>query len=205
MGITAYIPVHPEQESSMISKGEFVYRGDHLICSQGKRLTRVKSPNREGVHYFVARQIDCQVCPVQQECLPRTQKRRYVSVTKHYPAFLKAQERNRTEAYRREHKRRQLVAEGTFASLDRLSRARSRLRRLWKVDCEGYMAGLAHNVLKAIRRLRDGAGPTRPLKPRAVDPVPPVAPKEYGIPAYPVNPSGTTTTAESLVTVTVAL
>ena len=64
--------------------------------------------------------------------------------------FLKAQERNRPEVYQREHKSRQWVAEGTFVSLDRLSWARSRPRRLW--NCEGYMASLAHNGLKAMLR-----------------------------------------------------
>ena len=72
------------------------------------------------------------------------------------------------------------------------------------VDCEGYMAGLAHNVLKAVRRLRQGTGPPGPLKPRSVDPVPPVGPKESGIPAYPVQPNGISTTAGSLLKVAAA-
>ena len=72
---------------------------------------------------------------------------------------LRAKERDRTAAYRRERRRRQAIAERTFASLDRLSWARSRLRGLWKVDCEGYMAALAHNVLKLVRKLSHGASP----------------------------------------------
>ncbi len=39
-GITAYIPIHPNQESSMVSKEDFIYMGDHLICPQGKLLRR---------------------------------------------------------------------------------------------------------------------------------------------------------------------
>ena len=39
-GITAYIPIYPNQESSMVAKGDFIYRGDHLICPQGKVLRR---------------------------------------------------------------------------------------------------------------------------------------------------------------------
>ena len=49
--------------------------------------------------------------------------------------------------------RRRTIVEGIFASLDRLGWAKSRLRGLWKVDCEGFMASIAHNVLKAVRRL----------------------------------------------------
>ena len=56
--------------------------------------------------------------------------------------------------------RRQTIIEGIFASLDRLGWAKSRLRGLWEVDCEGFMASIAHNVLKAIRRLAQGAQPT---------------------------------------------
>ena len=64
-----------------------------------------------------------------------------------------SRERNQTSEYRRERVRRQTIAEGIFASLDRLGWARSRLRGIWKFDCEGYMASFAHNVLKAVRKL----------------------------------------------------
>ena len=203
--ITAYIPIHPIQETNMVSKGDFIYHGDHLICPRGKLLRRSAFMRRDRAYRYVAHQEDCQACPVKAQCLPPNQKRRYVALSMHHPLLLRARERNKTEAYRRERRRRQTIAEGTFASLDRLSWARSRLRGLWKVDCEGYMAGLAHNVLNAVRRLRQGMGPPGPLKPRSVDPVPPVGPKESGIPAYPVQPNGISTTAGSLQKVAAAL
>ena len=56
-----------------------------------------------------------------------------------YPLFLEAKNRNEGEDFRREMRRRQTIAEGVFASQDRLGWARSRLRGLWKVDCEGYI------------------------------------------------------------------
>ena len=87
----------------------------------------------------------------------------------YYPEFLQAGERNRSEDYRREMNRRKTVAEGTFASLDRLGWARSRLRGLAKVDCEGFMAAIAHNVLKLVRRLSRGVGPPAPALPTATD------------------------------------
>ena len=67
--------------------------------------------------------------------------------------YLRAKERNCSDEYRQELRRRQTISEGTFASLDRLGWARTRLRGLWKVDCEGYVAALAHNVKKLVRRL----------------------------------------------------
>ena len=156
----AYIPIHPIQETNMVPKGGFEYRGDHLICPQGKTLRRGAFHNRDRIFQYVARQKDCQACPVRTRCLPANQKRRYVALSMYYPLFLAAQARNQTAAFRREQNRRRTVAEGTFASLDRLGREKSRLRGLWKVDCEGYMAGLAHNVLKAVRKMRRwGVGP----------------------------------------------
>ena len=88
----------------------------------------------------------------------------------YHPLLLQAQELKKTPEYRRERKRRQSIAEGTFASLDRLGWSRSRLRGLWKVDCEGYMAALAHNVLKLVRTLSRGVGPPGPALPAAAEP-----------------------------------
>ena len=39
LGITAYIPIHPNQEDTMVAKGGFAYDGDHLICPEGKTLS----------------------------------------------------------------------------------------------------------------------------------------------------------------------
>ncbi|MCE2502263.1 MAG: transposase [Dehalococcoidia bacterium] len=99
------------------------------------------------------------------DCLPPRSQRRYVSLIRYYPMTLLARERNRTSEYRRERVRRQTIAEGTFASLDRLGWARTRLRGLWKVNCEGYLASFAHNVLKMVRKLGRGVGPPGPVAP----------------------------------------
>ena len=76
----------------------------------------------------------------------------------YHSVYLRARARNRTAEYRRERRRRQTIAEGTIASLDRLGWDQSRLRGLWKVDCEGYMAALAHHVLKMVRKLGMASG-----------------------------------------------
>ena len=163
--ITAYIPIHPRQETSMVSTGDFTWHVDHLICPQGKILRRGTFHKRSCTYEYVARQKDCQACPIKDNCLPTKQKRRFFSLTIYHPVYLRARERNRTPAYRRERRRRMAVAEGIFASLGRLSWARSRLRSLGKVDREGYMAAFAHNVLKLVRRLAKGVGPPCPGAP----------------------------------------
>ena len=128
--ITAYIPIHPKQETSMVDSGDFVYRGDHRICPHGNTLRRGSYHKRQRSYQYVARQKDCQACPIKDTCLPPGQKRRYFGVTIYHPEYSRARERerNRTAAYRREIIRRKTIVEGTFASLDRLGWGKSRLR-----------------------------------------------------------------------------
>ena len=38
--ITAYIRIHPKQQTSMVASGAVTCHGDHLICTQGKTLCR---------------------------------------------------------------------------------------------------------------------------------------------------------------------
>ena len=83
--IRAYIPIHPNQEGSMVSKGDFIYRGDHLICPQGKELRRSALQRRERAYQYVAHQKDCQACPAKAQCLPANQKRRYVALSMYHP------------------------------------------------------------------------------------------------------------------------
>ena len=142
----------------MVASGDFVHHGDHLICPQGKILRRDAHHKRQRAYLYVARQKDCQACPIKETCLPPGQKRRFFNVTIYLSVYSRARERNRTAQYQRERFRRRTIAEGAFASLDRLEWDKSRLRGLWKVDCEGSMAFLAHNPLKMARRLGRGAG-----------------------------------------------
>ena len=159
MGITAYIPFHPNLATNMIATGGFEYRGDHLVCPEGKILRKSAFLRKDLTYQYVARQQDCQSCPIKAKCLPVHQKRRYVALSIFYSLFLEAKERNEGETFRSEMRRRRTIAEGVFASQDRLGWARSRLRGLRKVDCEGYVSALAHNLKKAVRRMGDFLGP----------------------------------------------
>ena len=159
LGVTACIPIHPRQESNMVARGGFENRGDHVVCPEGKVLKRAGYHRRNASYQYVASPKACQACPVQEHCLPPGQNRRYLGLTIYYPLHLEAQERNQTPSYRREMARRRTIVEGILASLDQLGWAKSRLRGLWKVDYEGFMASIAHNVLKAVRRLGSSTGP----------------------------------------------
>jgi hypothetical protein len=160
-GIEAYIPIHPNHSLGLVTQGEFIYKGDHLVCSQGNILKRGAFLKDQLAYEYVARQQDCQACPVKDRCLPPGRKWRLVKVNAHHDVYLRARKRNESAKYQEEMRRRR-TAEGTFASFDRLGWKRCKLRRLWKVDCEGYLASLAHNVLKAVRRLAGPVGPARP-------------------------------------------
>jgi transposase len=153
-GIVNYIPFHPTHEQSMLARDEFSFRDDHLLCPEGKRLGIGGYLARDQRYQYVAHQSDCQACPRKGSCLPPGQKRRFVSLTIYHKFALQARERNQSPEYQEHMRKRRTAAEGTFASLDRLGWATCKLRGLWKVDCEGFISALAHNVLKAIRKLR---------------------------------------------------
>ena len=130
LGIRAYIPIHPNQESSMVTKGDFGFRGDHLVCSEGKRLSRGTLVRKDRQYLYVARQKDCQKCPGSAECLPGGQKRRYISLSMFYPLFLEAREWNKSSTFRREMMIRQTTAEVC-----------SHRRTVWvgqEADCAGF-------------------------------------------------------------------
>jgi len=72
----------------------------------------------------------------------------------YYAEFERARGVNKTLAYSEAIRKRQSIIEGVFAYQDRLGWARCKLRGLWKVDYEGFLASLTHNILKALRKLR---------------------------------------------------
>ena len=129
VGITAYIPIHPNQKNSVVAQRGFTYHGDHLVCPEGKVLRRRAFHSRDRSYQYVAHQKDCQKCPV-EFC---KQKRRFVALTMYQPVYLRAKERNESEAYKQEMASRRSTVEGVFASQDRLGWERCKLRGLWKV------------------------------------------------------------------------
>ena len=83
-----------------------------------------------------------------------SEKRHCIKMNTYYPEFQRAAELNNSLAYVEEIRKRKAIIEGVFAYQDRLGWARCKLRGLWKVDCEGFLASLAHNILKAVRKLK---------------------------------------------------
>ncbi len=155
-GTTPYIPLHPNQETvgtAALATDEFGYHGDHLTCRQGKVLKPDFPDAKETIHY-VALQSDCQACPIRVECLAAKETRKHVSVSRYELEFRRARNLNQTVASCRQMRRRKTVVEGVFARLDRLDWDRARLRGIEKVDCQATIAALAHNILKALTKVR---------------------------------------------------
>jgi len=79
-------------------------------------------------------------------------------VSPYYPEIQQAVELNETQDYAEQIRKRKTIIEGIFACQDRLGWSRCKLRGMWKVDCEGFLAALAHNILKLVRKLKAGLG-----------------------------------------------
>ena len=43
--VTAYVPIHPKQETSMMASGDFVRHGDHLVCPKARLCVGVRTTN----------------------------------------------------------------------------------------------------------------------------------------------------------------
>ena len=76
--ITACIPSHIRHETSMVSTGEFVHHGDHMVCPKGKIL-RVGAVSTSGAAPAAMRRVTKTVRPARQENPPSTKAETSVS------------------------------------------------------------------------------------------------------------------------------
>lgn len=155
--ITPYIPLACSQEitgSEQLAERGFTFRGDHVVCREGKILAWAGYADDETGLQFVARQADCRACPLRTNCLAPKETRKHVRVSRYAYTSRRAARLNATVQYQREIRRRKTTAEGVFAHFDRLAWDRARLRGRDKVDCQGSVAAIAHNILKAMTKVR---------------------------------------------------
>jgi transposase len=159
-GITLYAPLKETQEataSTLLATGAFQFHGDRLTCQADQVLYPTGFPTADGFQTFVAPPGACAICPLREACLPPKQDRRQVRLSRDQSEFQRAQRLNETVGYHREMRRRKTVIEGVFARLDRLGWDKARLRGRDKVDCQGSIAAIAHNILKALTKVRFGS------------------------------------------------
>src|SRR5262245_58777006 len=92
--------------------------------------------------------------PGPRELLGPKKTRKHVRVSRYAYTLRRAARLNATVQYQREIRRRKTAAEGVFAHCDGLAWDRARFRGREIVDCQGSIAALAHNVLKALTKRR---------------------------------------------------
>ena len=156
-GITPYIPLNPNQQeaaNTALSTDGFTYHGDHVVCPDGKTLKRAGVQDKDASLQYVALQADCQACSRMATCLTDKEKRKHVKVSRYEYEFRRARILNETVAYQREMRRRRTIIEGIFARLDNLAWGKARFRGVEKLNCQGYIAALANNILKALKKVR---------------------------------------------------
>ncbi len=156
--IAAYIPFSPIQKRGIASRRDFEYHEEYLICPEGKKLKRGRFYPQDNTFKYGASQKDCRACRRKEACLWQGENRHRIRVSMYYPEIQRAVKLNETQAYREEIRKRKTIIEGVFACQDRLGWSRCKLRGVWKVDCEGFLASLAHNILKALRKLKARVG-----------------------------------------------
>jgi transposase len=156
--IIAYIPFSSVQKRGITSRQDFEYYEEYLICPEGKKLKRGRFYPQDNTFKYGASQKNCRACPRKETCLWPSERRHRIRVSAYYPEIQRAAELNKTPAYGEEIKKRKTIIEGVFACQDRLGWSRCKLRGLWKVDCEGFLAALAHNILKLVRKLKARLG-----------------------------------------------
>jgi hypothetical protein len=154
--ITAYIPFSPHQKRGLDLRRDFEYHEEYLIYPEGKKLKRGRFYPQNSIFKYGASQKDCQACPRKATCLWPGEKRQRIQVSVYYSEIQRAVELNKTQTYGEEIRKRKTIIEGVFACQDRLGWSRCKLRGVWKVDCEGFLAALAHNILKLVRKLKAG-------------------------------------------------
>ena len=126
---------------------------DTFRCPTDKRLPLVRKHQREGrVEYsYRASATDCQSCPFQDQCCPKTSPRSVVRI-KHSPAVQAFREKMATEEAKQLYRTRAQIAEFPHAWVkEKLGLRQFRLRGRPKVRAEALWVCLTYNIQQWLR------------------------------------------------------
>ena len=143
--------VSPEYETS---KFVFDEESNAYVCPQGKLLRYNAKYEREGkMHYrYQASKQDCQSCPAQDQCCPRTRRGRSIELREPLPGIDEFRKKMQTDEAKAIYKTRAQVAE--FPNLWFKAKLRLRqfsVRGLEKVRTESLWAAFTYNIQQWIR------------------------------------------------------
>jgi transposase len=153
--IEAFIPLPQEPKSEIIPNSQFKLQGGMLICPQGKTLKFVgmRQKNQSIQFRYRSHPQDCCDCPLKKKCIKGKRGYRTVGISLYKEQMDKAKRINQTPAFKQAMKRRKTVIEGVIAHLRNLS-LKIRLWGLEKVNIQGILSALAHNLLKAVKKMK---------------------------------------------------
>ena len=153
--IQPYIPVidRRHQTHRRFTRDQFQYDPVENVfrCPQGQAL-RYRGMDRQAQgHLYQTAESQCRGCPVKKRCTGGSTRRIFVHW--HEPARQTARELAQTPAYACSKRERNKI-EALFSELKlRVGLRRVRLRRLWNVSEQFYLAATAQNLKRLVRFL----------------------------------------------------
>jgi len=153
--IQPHIPVidRRHQTQRRFTRDQFQYDpGENAFrCPQGQ-LLRYHSLSRQSQGYiYRTRELQCRGCPVKKRCTPAPFRK--IVVHWYEPARQVARDLAQTPAYAQSKRERNKI-EALFSELKlRLGLRRVRLRRLWNVAEQFYLAATAQNLKRLVKFL----------------------------------------------------
>src|SRR6266704_3569485 len=160
--IHAYIPLPDmDHRTEFFSSHLFQYdvERDVYFCPAGKELRFDRAHSTERSRRYRARARDCNHCPLKAKCTTSKQGRTLCrSVDEDY--LDQARAYTSTEAYKKALRKRSVWVEPLFAEGKQWhGMRRFRLRRLWRVNCEGLMRAAGQNLKRLLKKRGWGRRP----------------------------------------------
>ena len=153
--IQPYIPVidRRHQTHRHFTRDQFQYDQVNNVfrCPQGQTLRYCGMDRQAQGYLYQTAESQCRGCPVKKRCTGGSTRRIFVHW--HEPARQTARELAQTPAYACSKRERNKI-EALFSELKlRVGLSRVRLRRLWNVSEQFYLAATAQNLKRLVRFL----------------------------------------------------
>ena len=154
-GVRAVIPPQRTGRARMpMERFKYDALNDLARCPRGRILR--PAARYAGGRFFRARRADCEACPLNAACLPKTMKARSLMIGDGYPALLRARRRHRRKlpedrAAARSHRARVEGVHGEAKARHGLARAAR--RGLANVAIQAYLTAAAINLKRLAKAL----------------------------------------------------
>jgi transposase len=161
-GVRAYLVLPDyDHQTPFFGKGAFTYdpAADAYTCPGGTTLPYGRPDRSRQLLLYQAPAAACNACPLKARCTPSAKGR---MLSRHYDEdFLdRVRAYERTEAYHRARRKRQVWVEPLFAEAkDWHGLRRCRLRRLWRVNVQLLLTASGQNLKRLLARRGWGRRP----------------------------------------------